>query len=615
MWLAALGLSTAACQPSRSVELGSAPDIPAEISLVAALTAGERGELVGSAIRRRGSGRIELARGASPVILVGWPESWFRSDPAGLVVSPSPLCGTRLPEPRWSAELTEDGLLSNLGAALPPLGTERSVTGCEPLGEVVAELECGDRVCVVIPELEDCKLVISRQGDCEGPLTLGRALADGALCVEEGAACQPEPLGANETSAKSAQDQFVCSVPPVSCTVTLRDTPPAGGDFRITRVQAFDGARLSSTGDDPEFGQDTWQIPSMREALRGQPIELVALDTAVLAFGRVRKRPSEPFDDPNQPCRDVSSNVEPTEIAVIDPDSARVVERVEGPSCLTRAVAEPDGRGFAGAYFEGGALKLGRFDAGGHVRSSTVVRVPEPGPRTTVLEIAIVGEPPVVGLLVVDLYSSSPPSFDPTLYLFDLETLQILQGLQLERTQSWWDGVVWLAPLEPESFALLDNDNHRVLGARVGEAVRALGSYTDAPSSIRTLRGVHMSINEERRSAIVSSTSGEVGLYRLDLSGEGPGVRSLVYERDLRPLSSATWPPAPNLSVVALVRWTAGAEPESRLALYDPLEGRLTGGSTSVGTGLVGRMRPDRRGRLWMTMPWSGEVLVVEGAN
>jgi hypothetical protein len=156
--------------------------------------------------------------------------------------------------------------------------------------------------------------------------------------------------------------------------------------------------------------------------------------------------------------------------------------------------------------------------------------------------------------------------------------------------------------------------------AAVDDAVKGT-SYFDVDSGAATigvsLLGVQVENNaylgqvllhpgSER--TVVSVTSETGGIYAFD------GARRFLARAGDFGLAEdawamAPWPKDPGLVLVGL-SGSQGARTAS-VALVDPVVGRFLPASLAIGRGPPGRMVADAKGRIWVPLPWTGNVVRI----
>ena len=97
---------------------------------------------------------------------------------------------------------------------------------------------------------------------------------------------------------------------------------------------------------------------------------------------------------------------------------------------------------------------------------------------------------------------------------------------------------------------------------------------------------------------------GESDLYAFGRNDREP-ERARVTSLEGQLVSLARWPNDQGLWIAggaAIPAWKA------HVALFDPREMRFLPGSYELGEGIVARMRPDGRGRIFLLLPWAGRV-------
>lgn len=498
--------------------------------------------------------------------------------PSGALPLETTGCGRALPLPSRISEL--DLGEGETWAALPEVparvGSLRFALSGGACGELGAglsvDVRCAKALCEPEVEQSSCNLTLEASS-CGFPALLGQVGGLGELCLRD-----------NDALGRCTEQPAVApAVRSISC---------AGGSEPCV-------LDLYAPVDRPLFEVRRWASPDVAVELSLESFErppggffadLVVLDEQVAVSS----------------SRGVSvfwqcSSEEPWELIFLDPEAVEQSRTASAPPCLTQLVRDPYGDGFLGA-FGGLSPRIGRFSADGRLLASIA---PEgPVDRRAASSIAIGGSPPRT--VAVTLTGVDPDhELLSLMFLVDLET-----WTERRVRDPLGRNVRELTRLEDGNFAAVDDTLNGILyiDAETGvsaEGPNLLGTLVAAISDV----GLPLFLPRPPGPplTLLSVTKAGGGIFAFDADGQ-PIARAGSYERLSESWAMLPWPADPRLVLVGLHELDRTSNRAS-VALFDPTHHRFLPGLQDVGRGAVGRLRPDARGRVWATLPWTAEVV------
>ena len=272
-------------------------------------------------------------------------------------------------------------------------------------------------------------------------------------------------------------------------------------------------------------------------------------------------------------------------LTALDLTTMQTIERFATEPKLGPMARDPIGEGFVATYASGAALRLGRFDASGR-RTADAALAASTSTVTAIIaratEIAVVLQTTAGGEVLIH------------------ET----EGLAL-RSRSLADEA-----LHHATFV----DAQAVAVSKREREVIAVDVTTGAPRWTARIPNRPARDNTEIV-AIQRTADGIVAALTLDV----PSVRAIgtdgsvnavaePIDRPMSPQRFHQWPLDSKRLVVAGSDQDAG-EPEAFVTFMDSRAHRFSPGTYAVGQGAVTRIDADERGRLWLLLPWSAEIV------
>jgi hypothetical protein len=286
----------------------------------------------------------------------------------------------------------------------------------------------------------------------------------------------------------------------------------------------------------------------------------------------------------------------------MDLESLAITGSATVPPCLSQIVGTPNGDGFYGAY-GGTSPAIGRFDPEGRLLSHVAFVIPphEGSDTFQASSIAIGGAPPRT---VAATITPSPATQTGASFMFATDLL--LQPRVFSATYhaglrelEGYDAARFSAIDEVlKGFVLIDVDSGQptpgpsLLGVQV-ENRAYLGQVVHHAASMRTL-------------VSVSSETG--GVYAFDAESRFLG-RAGDFGLATDAWAMLPWPNDPTLVLVGLSG--SNGTFTSSVALLDPAVPRFLPISQNIGIGPPGRMVADKKNRVWIPLPWTGQVVRI----
>lgn len=536
-------------------------DLPPEVDAVSLLTFDEEDQLVEATplVRFDPAAGLLLRRSHRKAVhrLAGWSlaDLDLLEIPPG-APSPAAECDPKLSAPRWYAAWTEDEVVPVNASAAPGLTAPWAASCPDPADrELKLESACLEARCRPrIAAQERCRVSLDA-GDCGLGTFLVSLLAE-EICIAE---------------------------PPPTCDVRVHAVDPdAPLPFTFERV---------SVRDDPPTYTGS-HIEHADNLHRGFVRDVVVLEGTVVAASA----------QPGFYCVPISPGEEVERfLSFVDPESmVRTATRaVDG--CVVRLAADPHSAGFLGAYYDDPGWFLARFDlTGAPVEVVPVAEASEfPETEFRLAELLVMREIDRIAILFTSL---AGPGAESHLYLFDAKTLAPVQQLDLSDEDRAWDVV---AVSETElALSLSDRYGLRFLDVRRPVLPGMLPVEGEGQIGT-TLMGLYF---DEPTDRIV--TVGNDKLYIVD--SDRSTVRPVLdYASTHLPFVMAPWPvdtDARRRLAVFGSRVVEGGIREAGVIFFDLDSERFLPERHRLVDGIVTRVRTDAAGRLWLALPWSGEI-------
>lgn len=294
---------------------------------------------------------------------------------------------------------------------------------------------------------------------------------------------------------------------------------------------------------------------------------------------------------------------ERAELIRIDPETMQETARVIAPPCLARLARDPTAPGQLLGVTAGRAPVLHRFDTLGRSIARRDVPPPAlPAPTDDLVPVGLfTGTSTTVALVLTTLQRPGAA----WLLTFDVTTLTH-RATSLPTTGA----VRASAGIDRGRVYVADHQSAAVLPFDVAAASLELGgALALEPARGSSDNAGFVYPHETSGRLLVASTGRRAALWALDPMRSAPAQRAFAYEAELIPWAITGWPgDAERVAVGAMV-----APPGfgAVLATFSVAENRFLPGTVRLGTGMVSRLDPDARGRLWATLPWSGQLVRV----
>ncbi len=587
-------------------------EVPPGLARVAIAHRGSAGWSAASGLLRSdapGGHRAALAAEGSALVL-GWTDSALTAALGALpeervlvaeaLRAPAP-CEAVLPPPSWAARVGAEGVEVVDAATLPPLTAGWAAARC-PDVELSTEVVCGESagLCPLRRAVrEGCSYQLDF--DCElGRVVIGQG-GGGACTTTPGCTAQRTAEGVVELDcvATCAVEDPTCADRPgqraVACSASIEVTPPL----------ALDQARVALTAEPPRTaptraGGEVWP----ETVLSGY------LGTPVVVGRGADERVVVPVHGwrPDRRC----SGAEATRLARVETGGEHAVRFVDGPPCLDLLARDPAGDGFLGAH--GSAVPaVTRFDASGAPRLTAELTTLPPVGRRIELLTADDGT-------IVLVYAVSDRQ--AVLVVLDPATLQV-------REQRVLDGVdVSAAALTDDRWLVVADDLSDVVlwfDLALDECLGSVSAHVllyplldlgNVPvlslAFVQPTRALLVAVNEYPALHVYDDLcAGPLGPGETCWEDKGRcmgGLRVFPRDRGAEPIRTAPW--GAQYAVASTVRASARGEGFSAaLTLFDQKSDRFLPAVVPLGHGVARDLVVDLSGALWVTLPWSGELV------
>lgn len=583
------------------------PDVPEGVSWLGWVeTDGAGGVRAATALRRYSPGEA-VAFYASPEpdhFVVGYGGAAFEAAaarvPAGALesdrLSSALACGAALPAPAWWLGFTQGGSPLPVDPRTAPALTagwlEDACAVADEAGFAV-ELGCASTRCLEEVDVETaCRARLDLSGCGLPEVSLVRSPVGGPACLEAPAEWACRPADAAPREAAVAYDcTVVLEEGPTPCKLTVyaRDSerPHPLDAVTVERVTIVEGADVPPPGSLERFF-----IVDPEHALFGVLFGLaVTPDGAVWVSRRADSAVAASCHGPRERPA--------TELVRVDGESLSISATAAAPPCLQSILPDPGPGVLLGAHpGPDGAWQVSRFGGDGQrIESATL---PASAPVEAVWFAGLVPRPDDGALVAVFSRDDPAPRID--LVTLDLDTLLVTATASVDfgtthRVAAGPEGAV-LAGVKGAArwFVAFGPDGRGTREVFERPAVRDNMAFMDV---------LHHPASGESAFAI----SRDMTSVQLWGSSGYEGTR--FYERETQAARLARWPADPaRLALVGVGRGADGGFP-TLLQLVDPTYDTLLPGPVVIGDGVPGDAAPDQQGRLWVTLPWTGELVRV----
>jgi hypothetical protein len=506
-----------------------------------------------------------------------------RAGPGDTVLRPSWVGTATISAGATSLSETSPGLLLTADAWLP---------ACPSIlrspGSSIADVSCASGACPVPREVKDCALMMDLRG-CGFDVLEGAIGHDGTIMFPAsnsfGACSASLGTGAEELDVNCIGGTLG------SCEITLYQ-PPFDAPLAITRQHVVDPAPGGLVS--PGALSDQGHIGGMVEL--GSKIAVV---TSVL-------RRTLPCD-----------GGVPSALVFLDEETLELTPGPERPACTFSVSPDPGGSGFLALVFDSTVASIARYDASGSMRLAT--RNLEGAPVSSAkhypvgMAVAVTGTSAAVGVAMMARDRQSP-NFSYFL-AYDGQSLARRGAAQLGSGPNDTGRAALLVSVtqgHAGGFAVLDADDTKVWlidsfgmipqGGRLGVPRQTMPLPDREP----------LRLSEVLPETVICSFGGVGETMILDTSLANPvkPFRSAIeFELAADAFAAAPWRYEPQVAIVGFTERDYGAE--AFVALLDIERGKFRPGRTVVGNGLVGHMIVDRKNRVWLSLPDTGDVVRV----
>ncbi len=439
---------------------------------------------------------------------------------------------------------------------------------------------CEGRRCVVATRQEGCTFQLT-VSTCMSDVFAGRVGADGALSFnasESLGVCTP--VGTRSEALHS----FECATPHGLCHYDLYGPAPRS-PLTVETVSLVSSPFTAPPDQEVEPLEDF-------DPTTGYIADLRVLPGAVWVATRAGSFGTLECEEPER-----------AELVRIDPEQPAVTTVEMAPPCLALLAPDTSGLGELLGVTAGRAPRLHRFDAQGKVVATTDVPPPAlPMPTDDLVPVGLFTDSSTVVALLLTTLQRPGAAWLVTL---DARTLahratSTASGAQLRASTGIVRQRVYASDRHNAAIQAFD-----VAGTAL--ALREMMMVQPARGSSDDAGFVYFHAPSER--VLVSSTGRRAALWALDPSLQAPGRRAFAYEAEMVPWAITAWPGDDDR--VAVGAMVAPPSFAAMLATYSLAENRFLPGATRIGQGVVGALAVDAKGRLWASLPWSGQVVRI----
>lgn len=554
------------CQACHAVSALEA-EIPEEVEAVSLITVDVDGHVLEATPLARWdpSAGLPLRRPAfgAEHHLAGWSLSQLGASelPDGAPAEAGP-CDPTLAVPRWYGAWTGAGVAEESPSSAPTLTAPWEQDDCSGSEDLELKLES--------PCLEArCDLRVEAEASCLRTLD-ARACGLGRIPVAVGRTASGDPTAC-------------VPGPPADCAVTVHAVEPGGAaPFTFERVEVRP---------DPPMRRGS-HIEHAGNLHRGFVRDLLVLDDLIVAAGVQPHDHCFPWEEGEAQERFLS---------FIDAEAMVRTATRSTVGCVMRLANDPHGPGFFGASYEEQGWFLRRFDRSGASIEAVLIAAASDRPESDfrLSELTVLPEIDRIAVLFTALTDVEDGGY---LIVVDATSLAPVRQIDLTDGDRPWD----MVPISGRELALSLSDRYTLRFVGVEGSVSSGSLSLEANGLIgTTLMGLYFDPATERVFSI-----GNEKLYVVDPDHQT--VRSrLDYASEHFPFLMARWPSGPDESRRIAVFGSRVAEDGSKEAgvlFFDLDDERFLPERYALSRGIVTRVRADAAGRLFVALPWSGEI-------
>ncbi len=573
-------------------------DVPAEVSAAGVVLLNDDDQVVeGSSLVPWASSLPVFAPAQERSLVLGFTDRQLAPFP-NLVGSPERLeaaasCSNRLPAPAFAAFLTADGLTPTDPRTVPAVTsmTVRSTCSAPQPGEGWhVDVSCFNELCrAPITGFGECSVSFDLSS-CGGVGNVDVTIdADGQACAEVTGA----PQSCEQVSDPYSTATLQCGTRGAigSCTIHIyrdaRERPPP---FVATKKQWADRVPM-----EPSF-LDRREWVGSRNLRSGYALAMTLLDGAVVISGPA---------DPERGC-----STEPGFFYFVDTETLDRIREVQGLPCVEAIVADDNGDTFVAVYLGASGWRIGRFNQNGEmllgravgdaIRNEVLPMSPVPYWRAQALL-----KPPFSDELWLVMYDGRDDGQRPGVAVIRLNR-STLSEVAVDELSSWsrsYEAVM----VGPRQFSLIGQSNFLVGWFSSGEEFPDFQVSVLAEDEVRNVLYSILPITPDR---LVVSARGRVPALVVSKFGE------------LKPIVHPAGQPVQ--AIMRLAEWdgpiklglgmetTIEPRREAVAMLMDTDHDRFLPGVWKIGDGMPGFVATDIRGRHFVLLPWSAEIVRID---
>lgn len=540
---------------------------PSEVQWTATIQAGADGRLVAASALEPYDGRARTVPKHEDAVTI-WVVGFEAETIAALGevrqegLSEGTGCDATLPEPSWTAQVLSEGELS---FPMPKLTAPWLRASCPTWSSVEIDVACAPLRCAAYVTQNSCSARIDLAG-CMYPEITAQIHPDGSLCIPE-----------SERRCRVKQGTSLECTVPAACSIELYPDPDLP-NWTVESLTVVEGAAPQEPESVREHGLDTvhryvgWFADF---AINGDKL-FVATHA-----GRF------------QASHECAMN-QAMEARIFSADTLSPISSAPLPICTSRITPDPRGPGFMGIFFDAG-WKVGRFDETAALVATATITLPSLEGNWTVRAAVQMPSSSEVWFLMNEavpdryiLVAVDPDSMSVRIPL-------VVEGNTATDAASSPDGLMALTESFGDAIRFFDTTNGHSAGFGI----------TNAALSIRL---GHLSWIPGAQEFLVAVPGEEPALYMIGAPSLGDRGRGFLASRDVRPMTTSTWPEGQDL---ALVGTLTEAEPRQALfAVYDVKRDRIHPEIFVAGRGAPTQMK-QIGDSVYVGLGWEGRILKI----
>ncbi|MEM7676428.1 MAG: hypothetical protein AAF449_10540 [Myxococcota bacterium] len=528
-------------------------------------------------------------------LLIGFTDQQLQ--PYVNVLSPSDTlrpavgCENHLPPAVFAAWWTPEGLEVVDPSTLPDFTNDTVTTSCSTVVDLdwAVDDTCYDERCFpAVSGVGPCSVELDLSA-CDGGRIIATVDANGEVC----ATIQDRETRCDAVDDEYSDQSFSCPSAERMCPVHLyTDARARPMPFTVARGRWIVGENRRPG----VLGERAWI--GLNHVRSGYAYGMTVLDDRVVVSGAVDA----------DGCSEAASR-----LTFIDPDSLDTVLSVNAYSCVQALSTDPSGSTFVAAYYDNG-WRVGRFDRTG----DELVRGPPIGPQfggtrssgarqVPNWRAAEILRPVDAGDLWLIMYDSrgAEPALGTTAWVrLDARTLAPVSSPQF--LEPWFRS--YAGSLGPDgSYALLDDWSFSV-GWFGSDSSTPMASVSVGPDS--PFKNVYYDLRPISEQRMLVALQGRAPALTVTPMGQIRRMTHPAGEREQVMMTFLPW--AGSIQLGLGIQTVDRGNREVIATLIDPSNDRFLPGVWVIGEGMPSFVRTDVRGRYFIILPWTAEIVRLD---